>query len=112
VIVLWGLPYFRIHLPLAGLIALMVVWGAYAVITYRMGSRALMRKPLAGLGDVVGSKGKTVSPLAPSGVIKIGQELWEATTAGKRIKAGEEVRVVKREGLRLIVHKNSTSKRT
>jgi len=110
-IVLWGLPYLGVHIPLAGLIVLMVAWGAYSVIIYRMGSRALMRKPVAGLGDVIGSKGKVVSRLAPNGVIRIGSELWEATTSGRKTKAGEEVIVVGREGLRLIVRKSNNSKR-
>ncbi|MDO8688314.1 MAG: hypothetical protein Q7K41_06985, partial [Dehalococcoidales bacterium] len=43
VIVLWGLPRIGITIPLAGLIALMVAWGAYSVITYQLGSRALRR---------------------------------------------------------------------
>ncbi len=110
-IVLWGLPYLGVYVPLAGLIVLMVAWGAYAVITYRMGSRALMRKPVAGLGDVIGSRGKVVSRLAPNGVIRIGSELWEATSDGRRIKAGEEVTVLGRDGLKLIVHKSNSSKR-
>ncbi|MCD6299624.1 MAG: NfeD family protein [Dehalococcoidales bacterium] len=110
-IVLWGLPYLGVYTPLAGLIVLMVAWGAYAAITYRMGSRALMRKPVAGLGDVIGSRGKVVSRLAPNGVIRIGSELWEATSDGRRIKAGEEVTVLGRDGLKLIVHKSNSSKR-
>ena len=110
-IVLWGLPYLGVHIPLAGLIVLMIVWGAYAVITYRMGSRALMRKPVAGLGDVIGSSGKVVRRLAPNGVIRVGSELWEATSAGRRIKVGEEVTVLGRDGLRLIVSKSNSSKR-
>ena len=56
VIVLWGLPQLGIRIPLAGLIALMVAWGAFSVFTYRMGSRALRRKPLVGLADMVGSE--------------------------------------------------------
>ena len=106
-IVLWGLPYLGVHIPLAGLIVLMIAWGAYLVIIYRMGSRALMRKPVAGLGDVIGNRGKVVSRLAPNGVVRIGSELWEATSAGRRIKVGEEVTVVGREGLRLIVRKSN-----
>ena len=51
-----------------------------------------------------------VSPLTPKGVIKVGNELWEATSAGRRIKAGEEVTVVGQDRLRLIVRKSSTVK--
>ena len=46
VVVLFGLPQLGINMPLAGLIALMVVWLVWSVIIYRIGSRALRRKPL------------------------------------------------------------------
>jgi len=105
VVVLWGLPQLGIHIPLAGLIALMVAWGAFSIFTYRMGSRALRRKPLIGLPGMVGSKGEVVSPLAPKGVVRIKGELWESTSAGGRIDIGEEVTVVGQDGLKLVVRK-------
>jgi len=105
VVVLWGLPHLGIHLPLAGLIVLMVAWGAFSFFTYRMGSQALRRKPIIGLPGMVGSKGEVVSPLAPKGVVRIKGELWEATSAGGRIDIGEEVTVVGQDGLKLVVRK-------
>ena len=107
VIVRLGLPQLDIHIPLAGLIVLMVAWGAFSVFIYRMGSRALRRKPMVGLPHMVSSKGKVVSPLDPEGVIRIKGELWVATSAGKRINTGEEVTVVGQDGLKLIVRKSS-----
>ena len=109
VIVLLGLPKLGIHIPLAGLIALMAAWGAYSVITYRMGSRALRRKPVVGLADMVGSKAKVVSPLAPEGIIRIKGELWGAKSASGRMDTGEEVIVVGQDGLKLAVRKSSPS---
>ena len=107
VVVLWGLPQLDIYIPIPGLIALMVAWGVVSVIFYRMGSRALARKPITGLPAMIGSRGKVVSPLTPKGVIRIKGELWEATSAGRRIKAGEEVTVMGQDGLRLVVRKSS-----
>jgi len=107
VIVLWGLPQLGIHMPLWGLIALMVAWGAYAIITYRMGSRALRRKPEI-LLPLIGSQGKVVSPLSPEGIIRIKGELWQATSAGGNIDTGEEVTVVGQDGLKLVC-KSSTN---
>ena len=104
-IVLWGLPQLGIHIPLAGLIALTVALAAFAIIIYRMGSRALRRKPVVGLPDMVGSKGKVVSRLAPVGLVKIKDELWEAKSARGRIDNGAEVTVVGQEGLKLVVRK-------
>ena len=109
VIVLWGLPQLEIYIPLAGLIALMVVWGVFSVFIYRMGSRALRRKPVVDLLPMVGSRGKVVSQLALDGQVRIKGELWQATSAGERIDAGEEVIVVDQEGLKLIVRKISNS---
>ena len=105
VIVLWGLPQIDIYMPLPGLIFMMVAWVVLSVILYRMGSRALRRKPLTGLSDMVDSRGKVVSPLAPDGVIKIKSELWEAKSAGRKIKTGEVVTVVEQDGLKLTVRK-------
>lgn len=107
-IVLLGLPKLGIEIPMAGLIALMVVWGAYSVITYRMGSRALRRKPEIAL-PLIGGKGKVVSPLAPEGLIRIKGELWIAESVGGRIDIGEEVIVVGQDGLKLVVRKSNIS---
>ena len=104
-IVLWGLPQLDIRIPLPGLIALMVAWGAFSVFIYQMGSRALRRKPVAGLLSMVGSRGKAASPLAPEGFVKIKGELWDAKSASGRIDTGEEVTVIGQDGLKLIVGK-------
>ena len=109
VIVLWGLPQLDIHIPLWGLITLMVAWGAFSVIIYRAGSRALRRKPVVDLLPMVSSRGKVVSPLALDGQVRIKGELWQAASAGERIDAGEEVIVVDQDGLKLIVRKTSNS---
>lgn len=108
-VVLLGLPKLGIHIPLWGLITLMVAWGAYAIITYRTGSRALRKKPEIGLTHMVGSKGKVVSPLVPEGLVRIKGELWRAKSAGGRMDTGEEITVVGQDGLKLIVRKSNTS---
>ncbi len=103
--VLWGLPRLGIHIPLWVLIIVMLAWGTYAVITYRIGSRALRRKPLVGLPHMVGSKGKVVSPLVPEGLVRIRGELWMAETENNNIGTGEQVTVVGQDGLKLTVRK-------
>jgi len=103
--VLWGLPKLGIHIPLWVLIIVMVAWAAYTVTTYRMGSRALRRKPVHGLTAMLGSEGEAVSPLVPEGMVRIKGELWVAKSAGREIDAREEVIVVGQDGLKLIVCK-------
>ena len=110
VIVIWGLPQIGIHIPLTGLIVLMLAWVGVSVFLYRMGSQALRRKPVAGLSDMIDSKGKVVRPLAPDGVIRIKGELWEAKSAGRRIKTGTEVTVIGQDGLKLVVRRISKKK--
>ena len=102
-IIVWGLPRLDIHLPVSVLIAIMVVWAVNSIIFYRIGSRALRRRPVSGLGSVVNDIGKVVNPLTPEGVIKIKGELWEAKSAGDHIGAGEEVKVVEQDGLKVTV---------
>lgn len=109
--ILWGLPQLGIRLPLGVLIALMAVLAAFAVITYRLGSRALKKKPVVGLPDMVGSQGKVVSPLDLEGLVRIKGELWKSKSVGRRIEAGEEVTVVGQEGLKLIVRREKPKKR-
>ena len=108
VIVLLGLPRLGLYIPLPGLIAVMVLWLAYSVVTYRAGSRALRRKPVINI-PVIGSKGKVTSPLEPEGLVTIKGELWGAKSIDKNIGSGELVTVVGQDGLKLIVRKVGSS---
>ena len=110
VIVLWGLPSLGVQIPLGGVIGIVSGLAVYAVFSYRLGSRALMQKPIIGLPDMVGSRGEVVKPLAPRGVIKISSELWEAKSANRRIDIGKEVIVVGQDGLKLTVRKSDPRK--
>ena len=111
VVALWGLPQIGIEIPLPGLIVLMVLWGGFSVFIYRMGSRALRRKPVVGLPVTVGTRGKAVRRLAPDGIARIKGELWEAESAHGNIEAGEEVIVIGHDGLKLIVKQKSAGDR-
>jgi membrane-bound ClpP family serine protease len=102
---LWGLPELGVELPLFALILIMAAWLGFAVFSYRMGSRALRKKPEVGLPDMVGSRGKVVKSLEPEGMVRIRGELWKAKSARGKIKVGTEITVVGREGLRLIVRR-------
>jgi membrane-bound ClpP family serine protease len=104
-IVLWGLPALGINLNVGVLIALMAALAAFAVTIYRLGSRALGRKPVVGLPDMVGAVGRVVSDLAPEGTVRIKGELWEARAEGRKINAGADIIVVGQEGLKLIVRR-------
>ena len=104
VIALVGLPQLGIEIPLGVLIAVMVVFAILSILLYQAGSRALRMKPVA-LSAMTGSKGKVVNALAPTGLIKIKDELWEAESVGDKIGIGKEVIVVGQDGLKLLVRK-------
>lgn len=103
VIVLVGLPEMGINLHLAVLIVLMVGWATVAVLNYQAGSRALNRQPVAGLGTMVGSRGRVVKPLQPEGLVKTNGELWQAKTIDINIDAGIEIIVVGQDRKILLV---------
>jgi len=105
--VLWGLPRLGIRIPLWVLIIVMIAWAVYTVTTYRMGSRALRKKPVHGLKAMLSSKGQVVSPLLPEGMVRIKGELWKAKSASGRVDIGEKVIVVGQDRLKLTVRKCS-----
>ena len=107
VIVLWGLPQLNIHIPLWGLIIMMVVWAAYSIFTFRIGTRALMRGDVVGLPNMIGCKGAVVSPLTPEGLVRIHGELWIAKSAGGEMKKNEQIIVVSQDRLKLVVQSGS-----
>ena len=111
-IVLWGLPEFGIQMPLWGLITLMGLLAANAVFFFTVGSRALRRRPFAGVGSAVGSQAKVVKPLEPEGIVRIGDELWEARITGSHADIGDVVTVMEQDGLKLTVTKTSAPPET
>ncbi len=54
---------------------------------------------------IVGMVGRAVTELAPDGFVQAGGEQWSARSAEGVIRAGEQVEVVGREGLRLVVRR-------
>ncbi|MBI2869422.1 MAG: NfeD family protein [Chloroflexi bacterium] len=104
-IILWVLPQFGIRVPLPALIAILAAFTAFSLITFRLSSRVLARKPLPGLTDMVGMTGRVVRPLAPVGMVKIMGELWEAHSADGAIEISTHITVVSHRGLKLTVRR-------
>jgi len=105
-IALWLLPLWGVNIPIWGLVLLIVALGVYEGITYRIGSRALGRKPVVSLEAMVGCCGKATTPLAPSGYVQVEGELWRASSTGPNIDKGDEIVVVEVERLTLFVAPN------
>ena len=104
-VVLWVLPRFDIHLPLWGLVLIIIVFVIYAVISYVFGSRILRKKPLNGLTSMIGIEGNVTIALEPKGYVKIKGELWQARSESGTISSGTSIIVVSQKGLELVVRK-------
>ena len=99
-VVLLLLPEFGINIPLWGLILMMVALGTYAWVTYRLGRKALDKKPI--FSPDVGSRGRTTTPISPTGYVRVNGELWRASSSST-IGAGEEIAVAGMEGMTLLI---------
>jgi membrane-bound serine protease (ClpP class) len=108
-VVLWLLPRVGINIPLWGLILMMVALGAYNSVTYRLGKRALVRKPIVSLD--VGSRGRATTVISPRGYVRVNGELWQASSSST-INIGEEIVVVGREGMTLLISPAEKDDRT
>jgi len=102
-----GLPELDIELPIWLVVLVMALWLVLAVFVYRMGSRALAKKKMVGLDDMVGIKGIAAGVINPDGKVNIKGELWEARSAGGRIEESEEIVVVRRDRMRLTVKRSN-----
>jgi len=102
-IVLWLLPRWGVNIPIWGLILLMGTLGVYEVISYRIGSRALARKPVVSLRAIIGCLGRATTPIASDGYVRVEGELWRALSTGPTIDEGSQIVVTEVKRLTLFV---------
>jgi len=105
-IVLWLLPLWGVNIPVWGLILLVIAFGVYEGISYRIGSRALEMKPVVSLEAMVGHRGNATTPLAPDGYVQVKGELWQAWSTKPGIDKGDKIVVVGVKRLVLFVAPN------
>jgi membrane-bound serine protease (ClpP class) len=108
-VVLWLLPRAAINIPIWGLILMMIALGIYNCINYRLGKRALTKKPI--ISPDIGSRGRATTPISPTGYVRVNGELWRASS-NSDIDAGEEISVVGMEGMMLLVSPIEKDNRT
>ena len=99
-VVLWLLPRVAINIPLWGLILMMIALGIYNYMTYRVGKKAIVKKPM--ISPDIGSRGRTTTPISPKGYVRVNGELWQAASSST-IGVGEEITVVGIEGMTLLI---------
>jgi membrane-bound serine protease (ClpP class) len=108
-VVLWLLPRVAINIPLWGLIIMMIALGTYNYINYRLGKKALTKKPM--ISPDIGNRGRAATPISPTGYVRVNGELWRASS-NSSIDAGEEISVVGIEGMMLLVSPVEKDNRT
>jgi len=85
------------------IIASVAITTLFFTVILTLGIRVQRRKPTTGMEGLVGEIGEVVSPLDPSGTVRVHGELWQAESTGKRIAKGRRVRVVELRSLTLWV---------
>jgi membrane-bound ClpP family serine protease len=93
-IVLWLLPLWEINIPIWGLILIVIAFLTYEVVTFRLGRKALQRKPVIWSEAIVGCCGKATTSLTPKGYVQVNGELWRAVSSGANINEGDDIVVV------------------
>ena len=100
-VALWLLPGLGIQVPIWALVPIMIALGVYSYVVTVLNKKALDRRPLS-LPDI-GSKGKVATLLSPTGYVRIGNELWQASSTGSTIGTKKEIIVTAIEGMTLLV---------
>jgi membrane-bound ClpP family serine protease len=105
-LILWGLPKLGIELPIFITVTIVILFAIFAVTTFKLGTRALKMKPLAGLSEMINMDGVVIKRLDPIGYVKIDGEIWEAKSSEGIIEKGTNVKVLDQKRLLLIVKQN------
>ena len=103
VLVVLGLQYFEIRIPLQIMIPIAVLLGALVFIIHAAVIPSFHRKQVAGREGMIGAEGSVVAPLTPVGTITLMGEYWKARTIDGHVEVDENVEVVGLEGLTLKV---------
>jgi len=99
-LVLW---FLKIPISLTVIIFLVLFFVTTIFVMHKLVIPALHKKTITGSEGMIGLTGKVTQPLAPEGVIRVGDEYWKAKSVGENIAVGEEVEIIELDGLTLIV---------
>jgi len=102
-IVFWLLPLWGINIPIWGLALIIIAFLAYEIVTFKLGRRALERKPVIWSQAIVGRCGKATTDLNPDGYVRVDGELWQAYSDDTSINEGDDIIVVEMNKLTLRV---------
>ena len=107
VIVFFVLRLLGIEVPLPIMIIVALLLGVIGFVICKAVIATFHKKPVTGAGELIGLEGEVVEPLTPNGMVKVKGEYWKAKSLSGDIRAGEEVEVLRMEGLTLRVKRKS-----
>ena len=101
-LVLWLLK-----VPISGVvIALLIVFFvAFALIMHRKVIPVLHRPAVTGVESMIGLEAQVTTALTPRGLVTVNGECWTAECRGEHASAGETVRIVAVNGLKVTVRR-------
>ena len=102
-IVFWLLPLWGIYIPIGGVILVIIAFLAYEIVTFRLGEKALERKPVIWSEAMIGRCGKATTDLTPDGCVQVDGELWRAYSNDTSIIKGDDIVVLEMNKLTLRV---------
>ena len=102
-VVLLLLWFLKIPLSWPIIIFLVLFFIATIFVMHKLVLPALHKKTITGSQGMIGLTGTVTQSLEPAGVIRVGDEYWKAKSVGENIEAGEEVEIIKVNGLTLVV---------
>jgi membrane-bound serine protease (ClpP class) len=90
--------------------ASVIISTIFFVFILGLGIKAQRRKPTTGIEGLTGETGDVIETLKPDGLVRVNGEFWKAESLSGTIEKGTRIRVVKINGLKLLVEPSTTSK--
>jgi len=108
VIVILVLRFLDVQIPLLIMIVAALIVGALVFMITITVIPSFHRKQVTGREGMIGLQGTVVEPLTPVGAIIVNGERWKAKSDDDNIEVGEDVEIVRMEGLTLRVVRHCT----
>ena len=102
-LILLGLWFFGIGINWPIVIVIVLLIGLYAFISHRVIIPSFHKKKVTGSEGMIGLEGEVIEPLKPVGIIRVSGEYWKAKSVAEDITAGENVEILRVDGLMLAV---------
>jgi membrane-bound serine protease (ClpP class) len=99
-----------VELSWSVIIASVMIMTFFFVIILGLGVKAQRRKPTTGIEGLTGEYGEVIDALEPNGTVRVSGEIWKAKSLSGTIEKGRNIRVVKIDGLTLLVESETKKK--